>query len=194
MIPAISQLFEDLITRHGDTPRGVGWENSGQEYKRSKALFDIFKHESNPSILDFGCWPARFLDFLKTQDFQCDYIGIDANLKSIELAKAKYPKVLFLHSESPVPAQYVIANGVFTPRMNTPEDIMWAYTTSLLTELWGACQKAVIFNFHTPLIRWPALAFSPPFEKIIPFVGSLTRKFSIKHDYLPSDYFIVMNK
>jgi SAM-dependent methyltransferase len=194
MPPEIANLFEELIIKFGDTPQGIGWEGINQEKIRSQAAFDVFKHEINPTILDFGCGPARFLDFIKSKNFQCIFSGVDSNLKSIEMAKTKYPDVIFQHSELPIPAQYIVANGVFTAKMDMSNEEMWKYTSENLIRLWEMCEKAIIFNFHTPLMHWSSKAFAPEFDVVLKFVITITTKFVIKHEYLLTDYFVIMYK
>lgn len=52
--------------------------------------------DSNPRILDFGCGNGQLFEFFKTQDFACDYTGIDFSDSLIDVARAQNPEAEFI--------------------------------------------------------------------------------------------------
>jgi len=70
--------------------------------KDNKNLFEIFAFGSNidwanSKILDFGCNVGNFITYAKDHIRKENYVGLDVNLPSLEIARERYPDYTFTH-------------------------------------------------------------------------------------------------
>lgn len=74
----------------------------GYIQKDNKNLFKIFSFGSNidwanSKILDFGCNVGNFINHSKNYIQKKNYVGLDINLPSLEIAKKRFPDFVFKH-------------------------------------------------------------------------------------------------
>ncbi len=64
-------------------------------------VFIKLKNFEAESILDFGCGPGQFAEFIHNKNNQLDYIGLDFSAKAIDFAKKKNPNYNFFNISLP---------------------------------------------------------------------------------------------
>ena len=104
-------FFENTDTEYG----AVGWlSHKRQEIRFSKLIEGT--ELSNKKILDFGCGTGAFYRFLKSENIECDYTGIDILGDYVAKAKHLHKGAIFknisIRDESEI-YDYVFASGVF---------------------------------------------------------------------------------
>lgn len=188
--------YEKCFSKHGDSHLGIDWPNQ----KDAEIRYDVMlKDTSGQSILDFGCGPARMLDYIYSKEMNVIYRGLDINPESISCAKQKYPDVEFVCCDPVesdfVGAQHVIMNGVFTIKETMPFEDMKEYTFDLISKAWNVCSKRLSVNFMSPFVDWcrPYL-FHLPVDTCLDFATKLSRNCTIRHDYGLYEYTLYIHR
>jgi SAM-dependent methyltransferase len=97
------------------------------------------------SVCDLGCGYGGYLDHLLAQGWTGDYVGIDLTPGMVEAARARHPGVRFEVGTAPVPADAVVASGIFNVRYG--DDETWsALVRRTIESMWAACSVGVVFN------------------------------------------------
>ena len=194
----IVRQCEAYLAAHGDTHQGVGWPHYADAQARYQVMLDGLRSavpaDGRPvRVLDFGCGPAHFYEFLQRQPlpFSLDYTGLDLLADSLALARAKFPDRPFLHLDvlqepGRLPAfDYVVLNGIFTQKCALSFEQMWAYCQQLLQVIWPKTTYGLAFNAMSKQVDWERDdLFHLPLDTLAPFLARhLTRHFALRHDY-----------
>ena len=160
-------------------------------------MLDIADGPGPISILDFGCGPARMLDWMsrRPQYSRFQYTGLDFRPSSLEIARQKYPQVRFIQRDvllEPIQENYdyVIMNGVLTMKAEMPFEEMWDYARRLLKAVFPLARRGLAFNVMSKAVDWEKpILFHLPTDLLIDFITrNLTRRFIIRQDYAPFEY------
>ncbi|UOQ76256.1 class I SAM-dependent methyltransferase [Hymenobacter sp. 5516J-16] len=186
---------ESYLQAHGDNHLGVGWPNQADAQTRYGVMLDVLRTTGLQPvrILDFGCGPAHFYQYLHDQGVanRVSYTGLDISENYLQLARSKYPNVPFLaldvlHEPEALPEfDYIILNGVLTQKCTVSFDEMWVYAQQLLTTVFAKAQVGVAFNVMTKHVDWERDdLFHVPLDLLLTFLKShLSRHVVIRHDY-----------
>ena len=97
----------------------LGWESREAQYARFSVLSENVDLEGK-KILDVGCGLGNMLDFLKLNNINADYTGVDILEKMVERARIKNPDGRFLCMDIFVTQNFdtclfdiVYASGIF---------------------------------------------------------------------------------
>jgi SAM-dependent methyltransferase len=93
-----------------------GWTNKENQYKRFEVLTNIGISE-NDEVLDIGCGVGEFVKYLKEKELLVKYFGIDINPYYVIMAKNRFPRYVFVLSDSwdlETKVDWAIASGIFT--------------------------------------------------------------------------------
>ena len=196
----IAQCESYLVT-HGDNHNGVGWFNYEDVQARYQVMLDGLLSATAPGqsvrLLDFGCGPAHFYEFLLRQNLpNITYTGLDLSEKFLELARGKYPDTTFLNFDVlQDPAElpefdYIILNGIFTQKCALSFEQMWEYCQDVLRVVWPKATAGLAFNAMTKQVDWEREdLFHLPMDLLATFIKTeLTRHFTFRHDYGVYDY------
>jgi SAM-dependent methyltransferase len=135
------------------SPTPVGYNTTAEQRYLMQNLLTGFY---NASILDIGCGRADLYDFLTNfyPDLSVAYHGIDHNPIMTALAKEKYDTecITGAFETAKMPkAEWVVANGVFTPRRCETEDEDLRKLFEDIDILYKHAQVAVSFNLLNPI-------------------------------------------
>lgn len=201
----IAEHYEACLTKHGDTPQGVDWENERIAGRRYDVMLDIIR-EPRPypvRLLDFGCGAAHFLDYIRAQNIQgIDYQGVDISHAFIDLCRQKYPEVPFLvgnilQEDLPLdPVDYVVINGVFTVKLDIRYEQMFAFFTEVLTRIFEITRKGMAFNLMPKHVDWEKdRMFHVSLDVVAEFLTrKLSRHFVIRNDYGLYEYTVFVHR
>ncbi len=132
------------------------------------------------------------LDFLRERDIAgIEYEGLDVSESFLAVARAKYPEIRFSQQDilvgtEPLPVfDYVVANGVFTEKLDLSFDEMWEFVQRALVRLWPAVRTGLAFNVMSKHVDWEREdLFHLPFDTLAAFVRSeLSRHYVFRSDY-----------
>ena len=186
---------EVYLAAHGDNHKGVGWPNHDDAQARYQVMLDglLSATTSNQPVrlLDFGCGPAHFYEFLQQHLPHVEYTGLDMSEKHLAIARSKFPDTPFycldvLQDPAALPAfDYIIMNGIFTQKCSLSFEEMWTYCQALLRTLWPKATTGLAFNVMTKQVDWEREdLFHMPLDLLASFLKQdLTRHFAFRHDY-----------
>ncbi len=187
---------EAYLAAHGDSHQGVGWPSYADAQVRYRVMLDGLLAAAQPGqpvrVLDFGCGPAQFYEFLQRQNLPfIEYYGLDISENSLALARSKFPERPFycldvLQNPAALPDfDYLVLNGIFTQKCTLSFEEMWAYCQALLRTLWPKTRRGLAFNAMTKQVDWERDdLFHLPLDGLAAFLKrDLTRHFTFRHDY-----------
>lgn len=198
---SIYTWYQERLREHGDSHLGVGWPDQGKVEVMYQVMLGITQPAAPASLLDFGCGPARMLDWMNKsgQWSHLKYTGLDFNPDSIALARAKYPAVRFLQRDvlsEPLDEEfdYVVMNGILTMKAQMTFEAMWQYAQRLLGCAFAITRRGLAFNVMSKAVDWEKdILFHLPTDMLIDFVTkNLTRRFVIRQDYAPFEYTVYL--
>jgi hypothetical protein len=125
-----------------------------------------------------------------------EYSGADLSEKFLERSRAKYPDRPYylldvLESPDELPSfDYVVANGVFTQKLDNTQDEMWDYFTELVEVVFAKAEIGLAFNVMSKQVDWERDdLFHVPFDVLATFLATeVSRHFVIRHDYGLHEY------
>ena len=85
--------YENCLDAHGVTACGVDWPNAEDMHRRYQVMLELIdEKEGMCSVLDLGCGPGLFLDYLNEHGHtnRVNYAGIDISQKMIDAAKQRF--------------------------------------------------------------------------------------------------------
>ncbi len=191
---SIVAACEGYLERYGDSHLGVGWTKSqGDADLRYDVMLGVVREsDTEISLLDFGCGLSHLYEHtLATGRRRIRYSGLDLSERFLELSRAKFPDVDYylldlLERPDALPSfDYVIANGVFTQKVDNAFDAMWRYFTELVLAIFAKAKRGIAFNVMSTQVDWQRDdLFYLPFDALAAFLTSeVSRHFVVRHDY-----------
>jgi len=187
--------YEEKLNKYGISPQAMGWRDKVQQYVRFAILSEI-GDLNNHSVLDIGCGFGDFFDFLKQKGMKVEYTGYDISSRLIKIAEKKYPRAIFKVkdiSEEEVNKKfdYVISSGIFNHKLSNNEN----FVREMLTKSFELCNIGIAINMMSSYVDYQDehLYYYHP-EAIFAFCKSLTRRVTLRHDYMPYEFTIYLYK
>lgn len=199
----LRQFFDDKIKAHGATGEGVGWKDTDAQRARYAQLLHLFEPDvPRFSVVDYGCGVGALAAYLAEQGYEMDYVGYDMTPASISAAQAAYGHlrgVRFTADESELrPADYVVGCGLFSMRLNTPDDEWYAYMLHTIERLWSLSTRGIVFNsltsYSDPEHMRPELFYPDPMQVFDFCKRQLSRNVALYHDYDLYDWTMVVRR
>jgi SAM-dependent methyltransferase len=160
----IAKHYDNCLTTHGDTPRGMDWPNIEGMMTRYKIMADLIRSKESCKLLDLGCGTGAFHQYLTLHNHDVWYVGADINKNFIDLCKQKYPKTDFTQidilSEEDHQAfwkygyDYVVMNGIFTVKRELTQDTMLEFLSRMLLTIWPHVNDGMAFNVMSKQVAW----------------------------------------
>jgi SAM-dependent methyltransferase len=149
----VERYYTGKIKTHGRTPQGVDWNSSESQSLRFEQLTRIVDFSNSFSILDYGCGYGALVEFLSEKSRQFNYTGFDLSEEMIRSAGEIYPRtpsLQFVTNPSELrAADYVVASGIFSVKLQTAEEPWLSYITDTLHHMNALCTKGFSFNALT---------------------------------------------
>ena len=97
------------------------------------------------SVCDLGCGYGAYLDHLRDAGWEGEYVGIDVTPGMVEAGRARHPGMRFEVGSAPVPAEAVVASGIFNVRFG--DDDSWrAHVRRTIASMVEVATVGVAFN------------------------------------------------
>jgi hypothetical protein len=194
----IIRAYHEAFRIHGDSPSAVMWPKGRQDL-RFRALIQHVPVESPCSILDYGCGLGHLKDYLQSHGYQATYLGADIAQDFILTATQKHPDTSFTLIEGSgdigIDADHIVASGTFNI-VEGDRDTYWNLVQGILSRLFNHCKSSLAVNFMTDQVDFvqdSTFHVSP--STVIEFVkGSLSRRYTLDHSYLPYEFTIIVYK
>ncbi len=201
IIKQVENYYTDKIKTFGATSQGVDWNGHDSHFLRLEQLSKLFPTEASFSILDYGSGFGSLIEYLNQKSFQYEYLGYDISEemvnKGLELHKAK--NIDFTTDINKIPkVDYVIANGLFNVKLETPEEEWKDYILKTIKDFDKYSEKGFAFNILTSYsdeeYKKDYLHYSNPLE-IFDFCKKIfSRNVALLHDYELYEFTIIVRK
>ena len=171
----------------------LGWENEQAQELRFEVLKNIFFYGA--SVLDVGCGLGNLYDYLKKQDYNFKYTGVDILPEMIFRAKEKNPQAEFFSANifeddlfGDRKFDVIYASGIFNIELGNNDDFL----RNALQRFVSLSNKFVVFNLlHArSATKEPGYYYQTPdtVQKLFPPV----KKIFFIDDYLDNDFSTIL--
>ncbi len=187
---------EENLAKHGDTHLGAGWPILADRHRRFDVMLDIMLQRPAAAVrlCDLACGTGELLSRIRQRNIaNIDYIGVDRSEKALGLARRKHPDAAFLNLDvsdagsdlSPRACDYLVANGLFTMKLDMSDEVMWAFLETAVRRVWPLVRKGLAFNVMSKIVDWERDdLFHVPMDKTARLLHSLAgRHVMIRADY-----------
>lgn len=192
MSNSIIRHYSELYKKFGENPKALGWLKGNQSI-RFQIISQIGQMNSS-SLLDVGCGFGDFFSFLKYKKIKINYFGVDINSNFLKIAKKRFPNTKFelrdiQKKKISRKFDWVIASGITNFAVN------YQHLSDIITEMFRICKKGVAINFLSTYVDYKDKEnfYTSP-EKIFKFSKNLTRRITLRHDYMPFEFCLYLYK
>jgi len=187
----LKENYKLLYKKYGTSANAMQWADAKSQYRRFEILCQV-STEIN-SVIDIGCGVGELLNYLLGSGFKGKYLGIDFVEEFIEHAQNRYsdyPDIGFICADVanyklPKKYDFVVLSGVFNNKMAKNEQFM----ISTINELFEVCKVSIAFNAMSTYVDYQDdhLYYADPLSIFDYCKKHLTRKITLRHDYLVKD-------
>ena len=197
------QYFEERLTTHGATPRGVDWNSETAQEQRFSQLVKVIDPRQPFSLLDYGAGYGALADYLLKQGYPLEqYTGYDVLASMVDKARETHqdlPQCTFTSRfEDLQPVDFAIASGIFNLKLETPDELWTQYVVDELAKMDALAQKGFSFNMLTkysdPEYMRPHLYYADPCYLFDYCKRHFSRNVALLHDYEVYDFTIIVRK
>lgn len=194
----INEIYNEMLDNSLNDYERVGWGSTRSQETRFSILTEI-GDLNNKSILDVGCGLGSILQFINKKHSILSYTGIDINPNMIDEAKKKNPNAEFkmlditrdLDQLNNRKFDYVFLSGAFNLNENNHSNNI----KRVIKEIFELTNKGLALNFLSIFSDYliPGEYYCNPSD-ILDYSFSLTKKVTLRHDYMPHDFTIYLYK
>ena len=187
----LQQHYKHLFQTHGDSAQAVQYTDSPSQFRRFQVLREVSSELG--SVVDLGCGLGHFRDHLRATGFAGPYIGLDfvqefvdhGNTKHTDDPLTSFRQCDLLADDYPQGHDTFVVCGVFNNKMPDNEGFMY----SVLEKAFAAAGRQVAFNAMSTYVDFeaPELYYTDPREVFDFCKRNLTRKVTLRHEYLVRD-------
>jgi ubiquinone/menaquinone biosynthesis C-methylase UbiE len=194
----ISETYNKMLADGANDAERVGWGSVDSQEKRFRVLTEIGNLD-NDSILDVGCGLGAYFDYVHKKHSNLSYTGIDINLNMIQEAQQRHSDIEFIHANIIADTHalndrkfdYVFLSGALNLSADNHHDTI----ESIMKEMFILANKGVAINFLSVFSDYltPGEYYCNPVD-ILQLAFSITKKATLRHDYMPHDFTIYLYK
>lgn len=197
------QYFEDRLTTHGATARGVDWNSETAQELRFSQLIKVIDPAQPFSLLDYGSGYGALAGYLLRLAYPMQqYVGFDILESMVVKARDVFsasPQCAFTSSFDDLsPVDYTIASGIFNLKLETPTDQWTEYVVSELHKINELSRKGFSFNMLTKYsdaeFMRPHLYYADPCYLFDYCKRNFSRNVALLHDYEVYDFTLIVRK
>jgi len=195
--------FEGRLKEHGATPRGVDWNSENAQETRFAQLAKVCDPMRPFSLLDYGSGYGALADYLVRQGFQLqNYVGFDMLESMAVKGRELHPNLPHMQFTSSfgelLPADYVIASGIFNIRLEASDEEWTDYVLAELQKINDLSRQGFSFNMLTsysdPEYMRPNLYYANPGFLFDYCKRHFSRNVALLHDYDLYDFTMIVRK
>jgi len=196
----VDSYYTDRVKTYGATPKGVDWNGEQSQLLRFKQLSKIIKKDKF-TIADIGCGYGKYVEYLKDNFQNFDYIGYDISYEMIKYANKHSKGMSFMHirkmSDLAI-SDYSIASGVFNIKMQHPNEAWLSYVLETLEEINKKMTNGFAFNMLTKYsdkkFMQDNLYYADPLFIFDFCKRNFAKNISLIHDYDLYEFTILVTK
>jgi ubiquinone/menaquinone biosynthesis C-methylase UbiE len=194
----ISDTYNKMLADGVNDAERVGWGSADSQEKRFSVLTEIGDLD-NDTILDVGCGLGAYFDYIHNAYPNLSYTGVDINLNMIQEAQQKHSDIEFIHTDITSDSHalndrkfdYVFLSGALNLSTDKHHDTI----ENIMKQMFALANKGVAANFLSLFSDYltPGEYYCNP-ENILQTAFSITKKITLRHDYMPHDFTIYLYK
>jgi len=194
----ISDTYNKMLADGVNDAERVGWGSADSQEKRFSVLTEIGDLD-NDTILDVGCGLGAYFDYIHNAYPNLSYTGVDINPNMIQEAQQKHSDIEFIHTDITSDSHalndrkfdYVFLSGALNLSTDKHHDMI----ENIMKEMFALANKGVAANFLSLFSDYltPGEYYCNP-ENILQTAFSITKKITLRHDYMPHDFTIYLYK
>jgi len=196
----VNKYYSEKIVQYGTTSKGVDWNGKESHFLRFEQLCKVLSYKNNFSLLDFGCGYGSLLEYLKSNNINCNYTGFDISTEMIINAKVKYSakNIVFKTTLENEKFDYTIANGIFNVKLDALNDDWEKYILDTICKINQVSIKGFSFNILTSysdkdFIK-DYLYYANPFFYFDYCKMNFSKNVALLHDYDLYEFTIIVRK
>jgi SAM-dependent methyltransferase len=153
IVPEQQAYYRQLLERHGDDPRAVGYNDVPTQHERYARLARLFDGAPEPfTVHEIGCGLGHFGSYLAQHRPRARYSGSDVVAEFVTACRAKFPGATFHERDvtAELPAErydFVTMSGTLNGRLGRSEEEWHAFSTALLEAMFAMCRLGLAANF-----------------------------------------------
>lgn len=189
----IEEHYRELFSKYGDSYKAAQWSDRITQEKRFEVLCQIGDLKEK-KILDFGCGTGDLATYLKKNNVNVNYYGVDIVDELLNCAKEKHPDFKFgkLEEFYGVKFDYILISGVFNNKM-VDNVTFYQNTLELLKDF---CISGIAFNMLSKYVdfyndelyyEYPENVFKYSKENITPYVV-IRNEYQLKENIIPFEF------
>jgi SAM-dependent methyltransferase len=195
--------FEERLTAHGATARGVDWNSEAAQELRFSQLAKVLSRTQPFSMLDYGCGYGALAGYLLRVGFPMQrYIGFDVLesmvLKASEVYLDQEQCSFSSRYEELETVDYTIASGIFNLKLDTSNEAWTEYVVGELHKIDNLSSKGFSFNMLTRYSdadhMRPHLYYADPCYLFDYCKTHFSRNVALLHDYEVYDFTLIVRK
>ena len=189
--------YTDRFKEHGYSPQSLGWGDQGKQAIRFKIMCDI-GIDKNSSILDVGCGFGDLRRFLTENGWEGEYLGLDFVPDFIEEARKRQPNIKvasldILKDDLAQKFDFVFSSGIFNAKLKATDN--YTYIQKMLGKMLQLSNKGVAADFLSSYVDYETeLTFHSDPSRILEICKSLSKRVSLRHDYMPYEFTAYIHK
>jgi len=190
----VAKHYEPLLNKYSKGYEILDWESLDSQIKRFQVLTDNIDL-SDKKLLDIGCGTGDLFSYLKKQNFNVNYYGIDILPKMINRAYEIYPEGRFfagdIFKESPFSKKQfdvIFCSGIFNLNMGDNE----AFLKEALPVFFAHAKEKVVFNLLDPghFVHSDKYYFFSQ-KEVLHLIREYTDNAIAVTGYIPNDFTII---
>ena len=202
LLADVAEYYTGKLSEHGVTPRGVDWNGIESQQLRFEQISKIIEDDLHFSVNDLGCGYGALHDFLAARYQHFSYTGIDVSAAMVDAARARLQqddRARFIVSSMPdVMADYGMASGIFSVKLDKADGDWWAYITDTLDRLNETSRIGFSFNCltsysDTSKMR-PDLYYADPCRLFDHCKRRYAHNVALLHDYGLYEFVVLVRK
>lgn len=187
----LRQHYQQLFHTHGDSAHAVQYSDTPSQHRRFQILREVSPELG--SVVDLGCGLGHFDDYLRAAGFAGQYLGLDfvqefvdhGNQKNKNNSLTTFRQCNLFTDEFPEGYDTFVVCGVFNNVM--PDNA--GFLRRVIQKSFSAARRQVAFNVMSTHVDFqaPDLYYTDPCEVFDFCKRELTRRVTLRHDYLVRD-------
>ena len=203
MTDKFEEIKEEYTTKfleHGVSSSAM-LMSKGRHEARFSIVAEYLSELSNPTLLDYGCGLGVLNDYLIENKIGVKYLGVDMTESFIDSCSERTgdaTKFKRIHPMDELQDTFdvVFASGVFNLQTSQSESESLSYAHDRIEHLYRITNKVLVVDFLSPDVDFRQNQSQHVDYRLLLewFIPKQTRRWILRHDYLPYEYALVLFK
>jgi SAM-dependent methyltransferase len=196
------EYYENRLSAHGATPAGVDWNSHESQELRFAQLAHLWRHESDASLLDYGCGYGALAAYVRGRGHRGPYLGFDVSDSMVDAARthlANLPDCRATSRRAELQAgDYAVASGVFNVKQDATAEAWMTYVWDTIADLAALGTRGFAFNalssYSDVEKRRPDLFYADSLVLFDRCKREFSRFVTLLHDYPLYEFTLIVRR